>query len=385
MKKPQPMLTKVVVSSLCLSLLMGACQGKKSTVLDEENSGEKQQIKPGLVLYNSIIEQSNARGQLLWRLRTKRVSYTQEDKIAKVEGIIGNLYENNRIILQLSADGGEVTGEGKEIYMQGNILVVDTRNKVELKGEKVVWKPEENYLKLTGKNKIKASHENMVVLAEEAEYDTKRQILRLKDNIKATTKQPTLQLSTSRLDWQVAEDKIIGDKPLTVIRYQDRLVADIIKTDRGKVDLNQHIATISGNVEYQSLNPLLIAATSRLVWYYDKRQVEAPETVLLKQPKEEVTITANRVNFDMEDKKVYMRGGVYGRNHSRKSEIYADEALWDLAVSPAQIQATGNVSYKQSEPPLLVRGIKAWGSLASENILVEGIGNAQVVTTIEIE
>lgn len=385
MRKQQLGLKRIGVLSLFLAALVLGCRGDKSLVLEEENGVEKQQIKPGLVLYNSTIEQSDAKGQILWRLRTKKVSYSQEDKIARVEGIVGNLYENNGIILQLSAEGGKVTGEGKEIHMQGNILVIDTRNRVELRGEEVVWKPEENYLRLTGKNHIKASHENMVVLAKEAEYNTKKQILSLKDNIKATTKQPTLQLSTSHLDWRVGEDKIVGDKPLTIIRHQNGLITDIVKTNRGEVDLNRHIATIRDKVEYQSLNPLLQAATSRLVWYYDKREVEAPEAIILRQPGEEVTISANRASFHMEEKKVYLGKGVYGKNYMRKLEIYADNAVLDLGVSPSQIQATGNVSYRQSQPPLLVSGIKAWGSLGDKNIFVQGDGKTQVLTTIEIK
>lgn len=385
MRKQQLGLKRIGVLSLFLAALVLGCRGYKSLVLEEENGGEKQQIKPGLVLYNSTIEQSDAKGKILWRLRTKKVSYSQEDKIARVEGIVGNLYENNRIILQVGAEGGEVTGEGKEIQMRGNILVIDTRNRVELRGEEVVWKPEENYLRLTGKNHIKASHEKMVVLAKEAEYNTKKQILSLKDNIKATTKQPTLLLSTSHLDWRVGEDKIVGDKPLTIIRYQNGLVTDMVKTNRGEVDLNGHIATIRDKVEYQSINPLLQAATSRLVWYYDKREVEAPEAILLRQPGEEVTISANRASFHMEEKKVYLGKGVYGKNYMGKLEIYADNAVLDLGVSPSQIQATGNVSYRQSKPPLLVSGIKAWGSLGDKKIFVQGDGKTQVLTTIEIK
>jgi len=137
--------SRIVGLSLCLILLSGCQTTENPTPIETEDKLSKPPIEQGLVLYNSVLEQSNADGQTLWRLKTDKVVYTQDKKIAKLENLTGNLFENGEIILKVSADYGEIRSDGKEIYLNDNILAVDPRNQAELRGHYVEWKPEKNY------------------------------------------------------------------------------------------------------------------------------------------------------------------------------------------------------------------------------------------------
>jgi len=294
--------------------------------------------------------------------------------------IVRNLFENDKIILKVSADAGEVTKEGKEIFLRGNILVIDPRNQAEFRGEEVVWKPEENFLVITGKDQIKASHEKLVVTAKEGRYNTQNQVLELNKDVLATTNKPTLQLKTQHLYWQIPQDKVIGNKPLNLLRFEDNIITDKLDTQQIEVDLNTSVAVISGNVEYQSVKPSLQAATTRIIWYYGDRIMESNQATQLIQPDQRTNLTANIVKFNLAENQVYLQDGVYGYTQDNATEIYADQMLWN--VDSQEINAEGNVFYKQLNPDVNLKGVKAWGNLKDKNITVQGNDNTKVITNI---
>jgi len=374
------MFIKKSFAFLCLCFFLVSCQGQSQPPQEVNDNEANREVEQGLVLYNSTIEQSNADGNTLWRISTEKAIYAQDNQSAKIEEIVGNLFENNEIILKVKADRGEVTKEGKEIFLEGNILVIDPRNKAEFRGEEVVWKPEDNFLVVTGQDKIKASHEKLVVTAKEGIYNTKNQVLELSKDVFATTNKPTLQLTTEHLYWRIPQAKVIGNKPLNMIRFDEKIITDKLNSQQVEVDLNNSVAVISGNVEYQSIKPSLQAATTRVVWYYGDRIMESNQPTKLIQPDKGTTLTANFVKFNLEENQVYLQEGIYGETKDKESEIYADKMVWN--VDNEEINAEGNVYYRQLNPDLNLKGIKAWGNLRDKNITVQGDNSTRVITNI---
>lgn len=376
------MLIKRPFIFFCLCFLLVSCQNNQPPE-EINNNQTKREVEQGLVLYNSTIEQSDANGDTLWRISTEKAIYSQDNESAKIKKIVGNLFANNQIILKVSADEGEVTREGKEIFLRGNILVVDPRNKAEFRGEEVMWKPEEHFLKVTGKEKIKASHEKLVVTAKQGVYNTQNQVLELNQDVLAITNKPTLQLTTQHLYWRIPDNKIIGNKPVNLVRYENNIVTDKLNTQQVEVDLNNRIAVVSGNVEYQSLKPSLQGSTTRITWYYSDRHLEANQGTQLIQPEEGTKLTANIVKFNLGENRVYLEEGVYGYTKDKEVEIYGDKVLWN--VDNQEINVEGNVLYQQKNPDMNLKGVKAWGSLKDKNMMVEGDGQTKVVTTIYLQ
>lgn len=361
---------------MCFSLL--SCQGENNQPETEEKSDFNREVEKGLVLFDATLEQSNADGETLWRLSTEKVVYTQDQKIAKLDSVTGNLFENGEIILQFKAKKGEIRKDGKEIYLQDDILAVDPRNEAELRGSYVEWKPEEHYFMI--QENIKANHAKLTVTAKQAKYNTKHQILELNDNIIANTKKPKLQLKTEHLYWKIPQAKIIGNRPLAMTRYENKIVTDKLTTEQAEIDLNKNRAVIQGNIEYKSLEPPLQAATNRIVWYYEDRKMEANQPIKLLQTEDDMTLTANLAKLNLAEKKVYLEGGIYGEAVSNEAKIYADNLDWDL--DKEEILANGNVYYQQINPDFNLQGVKAIGNLPEKNITVTGDYQNKVTTVI---
>lgn len=368
--------------SLITCILLTSCQGNNSDQqVDGEDTEFKREIEQGLVLINSTIEQSSTQGEVLWRISADKAVYAEDNQTANLENITGNLFEKGEIILKIVAEKGKVTKDGQRIYLQGGIIALDPRNNAELKGEEVIWKPEEHILIMTGKDRVNANHEDLVISSNQVKYNTENQILELEGNIIGTTRKPTLQITTEHLFWRINENKIIGNKLLNITRYDEQnIITDKMKTDQAEIDLKNNIATLNGNIEYQSLQPALQAATQRITWYYDSRWIEAINTTKLVQPEENLTLTANIVKFNLDKNEVYLQEGVYGESNNKESEIYGDMIIWNTETK--NIYGEGNIYYKQQNPELNLRGAKAYGNLGAKNITVQGDSTQRVVTNI---
>lgn len=361
---------------ICLSLL--GCQNKNQTTIIENKPNVNREVEQGLVLYNATLEQSNADGKTLWKLSTEKVVYTQDKKIATLENLTGNLFENGKIILKVSAKKGEIRNDGKEIFLKDNILALDTRNKAEFKGDSIEWKPEENYLIV--QQNFKVNHPKLTMTAQQAKYNTQNQIVEVSENILANMKNPQLHLKTQHLYWKISEEKIIGDRSLLITRYDDKIVTDKLTTQQAEVDLNSNIAVIQGNIEYQSLKPPLQAATNRILWNYQERKMEANQPIQLVQTEDKMTLTANLAKLNLAENNVYLEGGIYGEAVGNEAKIYADNLTWNL--DEKQITANSNVYYQQLNPDFNLRGTKAVGKLQEKNITVTGDDQNKVITII---
>ncbi len=369
------MLIRLLCLILCLSVV--ACQAEPEAETSQDNYPNRE-IEQGLVLYNATLEQSNAEGETLWKLSAKKVVYTQDKKIAKLENITGNLFRKEELILQISAKKGEVKRDGQEIFLQEDILAKDPRNEAELRGDEVEWRPEENILIV--RQNLKGNHAKLTASAQEGKYYAQEQRLELSGKILATTKNPPLQMKTEHLYWNIAQGKIIGDHYLEMIRYQDNLITDKLTTDRAEVDLNTNTALIKGNIEYKSLKPPLQAATDVALWQYKQRIVQGNRPIKLIQTEDNMTLTANQAKVDLDKKMAYLDQGVYGEAAQDEVKIYADDLVWNIDTE--EVEATGNVYYQQINPEFNLTGVKALGKLKEKSVVVTGDYQTKVVTEI---
>ena len=204
---------------IAICLLLSACQSNSTpdSQTDNSNSEFQRQVEQGLVLFNSTLEQSNSEGKILWRLKTGKAVYSPDKKTAKLEKLTANLFSDGVLILQISADEGELRKDGQEIYLNKNIIAVDPRNQAELRGDEVIWFPENNIMTVTGTKGIKANHEKLSVVAKQAQYNTEVQVLELEKDIIATSNKPALQLKTQRLFWNIETDEVIGNEKLNLL------------------------------------------------------------------------------------------------------------------------------------------------------------------------
>ncbi|AFY79419.1 MAG: LPS export ABC transporter periplasmic protein LptC [Hydrococcus sp. C42_A2020_068] len=362
-----------------LLLSLGACQQQREQPEKvDNNSSPASEPETRLVLNNATLEQSNNRGQPLWKIQVEKASYSPDRKMAQVSKIRGNLYQDGKVVLQVSADTGEIYRDGEQIFLKKNIIATDPRNGAVIRSEEVEWRPKEDVL--MARQNLRGSNAKFNALAKEGKYYTRQERLELIGNIVATAKEPQLQLKTEHLNWNISQDKVIGDRPLTMVRFQDKTVTDRVAADRGEVNLRIASTTIQDRVEFRSVDPPVQIAADTVTWNYRNRLVLSNRPVRLYHYTEQVTITGNQAQVDLAKEVARLKGGVRGYGSRNQAKLYSREMTW--YVSSQRVEAVGNVIYEQADPQFNVTGDRAVGRLQDNNVVVSGNSQDRVVTEI---
>jgi LPS export ABC transporter protein LptC len=360
---------------ICLSAVLIACQPPGQNAKD---SGVTRR-ESHLVLNNATLEQSNAKGQTVWKVQVREANYSPDRKKADLQEIRGNLFQDGKLVLQVSADRGEIVKDGSDISLKENIIAKDPRNGIVIRADAIHWQPEQDLVRIP--NNFRGSQAKLEVSAKEGRYYTRKQRLELIGQIVATAKNPRLQLKTERLYWNIPQHQIIGDRRLEIVRYQDKEVTDRLVTNRSEIDINKNSVLIQDNVEFKSLDPPLQMSSNFLLWNYQDRTVKSDQPIQLFHYRDGIKIVGNRAQINLTQKVAQLYGGVEGSNSRTQAKLYAEKLTWNIAAQV--LEAVGNVTYEQSKPPQFhLTGERATGRLQDNSMVVTGGDREQVVTEI---
>ncbi|MGB5770662.1 MAG: LPS export ABC transporter periplasmic protein LptC [Crocosphaera sp.] len=362
---------------LLLLLSLVACQSGKQASQNLETSGETRD-ETSLSLENATLEQSNADGEILWKIQVDEAKYSPDRKKADLTAVKGNIFQDGKVVLQVKADKGEIQRDGAEIFLKDNVVAVDPRNKAVIRSGEVEWQPQESLL-IVRKN-LRGSHPQLEASANEGKYNTRQQKLELTGKIKATSEEKRLQLKTEHLIWDIPKQTVFGDRLLNVVRFQDKIITDRLVANRATVRLDKKQIIVKENIEYKSIKPPLQVATNEILWHYQSRQVYSNQPVQLIQYQDNVTVTGNEAHIDLENNMAYLKGGVQGLSQNNDSKLYANNLTWNMVAQT--IEAVGNVIYEQNQNPKFnLTGEKAVGTLVDNNIVVTNSDRQQRVVT----
>ncbi|AFZ33680.1 protein of unknown function DUF1239 [Stanieria cyanosphaera PCC 7437] len=333
-----------------------------------------------LVLNNAVLEQSNVEGGTLWKLKAVNTVYSDDQKIAYLDQVTGNLLQNDQLILQLSGKKAEVRDNGTIIFLRDQVIVTDPRNGAILRSDEIEWRPKENLLIV--RQNLTGTHPQLSITAKEGRYYTDTSTLALQGNIVATSQKPSLQLKTEQLQWQIPQQKIKSDRNLELVRYQGESVTDRLVADKGEVDLAKNTVTLHNNIELVSLQPQLQIATNSISWNYQTRIVNTSQPIQILERQDQLTVTGNQGEIDLQQQVARLDNGVKGINPSKRSELYARQLIWNIATET--VEAVGNVIYEQADPQINLTGDRAVGKLTENKIIVssDNQDNKQVTSVI---
>ncbi|EAZ93906.1 LPS export ABC transporter periplasmic protein LptC [Crocosphaera chwakensis] len=366
---------RVVILVLLFSLV--ACKSGKQASENLETPGETRD-ETNLKLQNATLEQSNAEGELLWKIQVDEAKYSPDRKKANLTAVKGNILQDGEVVLRVKSDYGVINRDGAEIFLRDNVVAVDPRNKAVLRSQEVEWQPDASLL--TVRKNVRGSHPQLEVSAEEGKYNTREQKLELTGKIEATAEEKQLQLKTEHLIWEVPKQTIIGDRLLTMIKFQDKTIIDRLVANRARVLLDKKHVIVQENIEYKSLKPPLQVATNEIIWHYQTRQVYANKPVQLIQYEQNVTVTGNQAHVNLAENMAYLTGGVKGISQTNDSKLYSNNLTWNILAQT--IEAYGNVIYEQNQNPKLnLTGEKAVGTLVDNNIVVTNSNQQERVVT----
>jgi lipopolysaccharide export system protein LptA len=101
----------------------------------------------------------------------------------------GDLFQDGKVVLQVSADSGEIEEDGQKVFLKGQITATDTRNGAVLRGDELEWRPKEDLLVV--RNNLKGNHPQLQATAKEGRYFTRKQQVELLGQVAAYQKTQT--------------------------------------------------------------------------------------------------------------------------------------------------------------------------------------------------
>jgi LPS export ABC transporter protein LptC len=360
--------------------LLSACNAQNKTEKKLKQDTKSTTIEGSLVFNNVTLDQADEKGRPLWKVKAKQATYSKDKKIAQIKTPTGDLFQDGQIVLQVSADSGEVQvrDAGNKIFLKGQVTATDIRNGAVFRGDELEWSPKEDLLVV--RNNLKGNHPQLQATAKEGRYSTRKQQVELFGQVAAIAKDPDLQMKTEHLLWQIKENQAISDKRTQIERYKVKTVTDRVEADQSQVNLKTKIAILKQNIQVTSIEPPVLMSSNSAIWNLKARTVVCDQPLKIVHQKENVVITANQGQVDLDRKVANLTGGVQGINNKNQANLYANQMTWEIPTQ--KIQAAGNVIYKQVNPPFNVTGPTAVGKLQDQSIVVSSEPGKRVVTEI---
>jgi LPS export ABC transporter protein LptC len=367
---------------LLFLLMVSGCGNQKKTTSppppETTTTTENPDTDSRLIFKNITLEQADEKGKPLWKIKAEQASYTQEKKVAELKNLSGNLYQDGQIVLKISAAKGKIERNGEIVWLEDKIIAIDPRNGAEIKCQKAQWKPKENLLIVD--SQITATHPQLQVVAQRGEYFTKEEKLVLNNKILAKAIKALAQLKTEQLIWYIPQQKIMGDRPLDIEKYEKNTATDRLQAGKGELNLKTEIAYLDNNLELNSVNPPLQIASKSATWEVKTRTVTTENPIKIIDKKEQITVTGNKGKINLDQEMAFLSDGVTGESLLQQAQLYSTQLTWN--IQQQLFTAEGKVIYQQSDPQFIATGNKAIGKLTEKNITVTSNGGERVVTEI---
>lgn len=370
----------LICISLILSLV--ACGESEVTEENlTENPTPEEENQTELTLNDVSLEQTSVEGKILWRVESEQAKYDRDRQVVLVENPEGELFQEGKSIYSIRALKGEVYQEEKKILLQGEVFAEDQENQVVLRGRELEWLPEENLLILrynfTGENDdVKGSAESAQIFtldrrmelygkvvmrvekptvnlrteklvwlmregqflsdvpisiermedakitsrafADGSGFDLNNNIAILRQNAQVVFSEPSLQISSQEMSWNLEEETIKSPTPVTVLEKEEKVV---LKGNKGEGDLNNKTFYLEGNVVGIGEQNGAQLNSDRLTWYFETESFDAEGNVVYRQLDPPLNTKGPKASGQLKGENVVMTGG----SSNVVTEIFPDE------------------------------------------------------------
>jgi LPS export ABC transporter protein LptC len=333
-----------------------------------EGSNDLSKFDNSLTFSNVTLEQADAKGQPWWKVKATQAIYSKDQKTATVEQPEGELFQDGKAIFKLKGSKAEVIQDGKSIVLKGDIIATDLRDGTQLQGREIEWQPTQD--KLFVRKQFAAQHKKMKLTGEEGRFDSRKREADILGKVMAEVKEPNLRMQTKQLKWWLAQERIESQQPLQIDRIVNKQVTDQAAANKGSYNLKDQTASLQQNAQVLLPTQNLTATGNELTWNLKQQIVEAKQPITLNNTAQKVTLTGDRGTVNMLAKTAILTGNVRGLSLSNQATVGADNLTW--LIEPQSFEATGNVTYKQVNPPFDLAGTKASGTIQDQQVVVSG-------------
>lgn len=362
---------------LVMPVALTACSGSRQAAKQiAEDSKSAEEFDTNFTFNDVTLEDFDPRGRIWWKVQAKQATYNRDKKIARVLEPRGEFYQDGKPIIKVSAQSGEVIQNGKQLLLKGEITAIDTRNNLNLKGNELEWRPNDEILLL--RKKVVGTQKKLDASAEGGRYLTRKRELKLAGNVAAHVKDPRLLLKTDELIWQVPQDLILANRPLTIERYkakEPKTITDRAIAQQGRLDLKAQIVTVQNKAQLTMSDPAVSVLGNQVAWNLPSQMIEANQPVQIVNQKQRVTLSGDRGSMNLKTRMFYLTGNVQGTSAKNGATLATDDLTWNDITQ--EFEAKGNVKYSQTKPPFSTSGPTARGRLTEQQVVMSG---GQVVT-----
>ncbi|MEM7581528.1 MAG: LPS export ABC transporter periplasmic protein LptC [Cyanobacteria bacterium P01_A01_bin.80] len=357
-------------------LTLVSCGGEKPSIEEPVEDESVQEEESNFAFQGVALEQSDEKGQPIWKVNAKQAKYSKEGRKGEAENPDGELYQDGKIVYKIKADKASIRQDGKQLFLKGNIVATDPENGVVLRGNELEWRPKEDLMIV--RNQVNGTHKQLQAVAQEAKVKTREQRIDFFGGVVAKSVQPELQMKTERLTWMIEQEKLIGDRTMQIARFKNNKVTDRGRGDAAEVFLKTKIVNITKNAFIELLDPLVQIASNSITWNLNAENIKTNAPVKMVHRAENITVSGNRGELKIPQNTVYVQGNVRGIGQKGQS-IQSNNLTWYL--DKQSIEASGKVIYGQTDPQLTFKGDSATGNFKTENVVVKGGSSGDRVIT----
>ncbi|NMG57677.1 LPS export ABC transporter periplasmic protein LptC [Geitlerinema sp. P-1104] len=404
---------------LMVAVLVGACTPTAQSP-DPAESIPSQEVDPSLLFENVRLQQVDDDNNILWIVHAERVTYSSDRQVAQLENVSGQLYREGEPIYQVQGRSGTLEQEERTIFLEDEVVVVDLRDQVVVRGDRLDWQPQGDRLDIH--ENVTATHETAHLQAQQMVFLSDVQHLQAIGDVIANIDEPSLQVMTEELLWQIPEQLVLSEVAVQVARYdwleappeaiaptpdpvqgddevanevdgdnamqpqdpppeprdlQAVTVTDRAAAERIEVNLETQVARLEENVRLALLEPAVDVASHRLDWDLKEQLLTSDVPLRVTHREKQVILSGNRGWMSLPDEVFYLQDGVEVLGQENQAQLTANELTW--FIPSETFEAEGNVAYRQVDPPLQLTGPRADGKLEEQTFVVTG---GDVVTEI---
>ncbi|MGY4591260.1 LPS export ABC transporter protein LptC [Thermostichus sp. MS-CIW-40] len=282
-----------------LALLSAGCGGPEW----DPDAPSEPISTPQLIYEDITLTQARPDGGILWRLQARLAEYESPPEngaapvqlgSAHLQAVEGEFFdEDNRAIRTRAERGSAYPGE-RRLELTGQVEVESERDNLRLEAQRVEWLPEQRLLQAEG---------------------------------------------------QVKVELLEGQGSL----WGDRLLVDF---GQAQMQLENWDPTQPVRAEYR--DPDLELAASRFLWQFGVGEVQAVGSVEVYAPLQALRLSGGQLRAPLPFAELRLLDNVKAKAEQTGQELEAQEIRW--RIGSTQLQAQGNVRYRQPGQALTVRG-----------------------------
>ena len=292
-----------ILSSLAALALLSLACGALEPSPDRDPTPADPIPTPQLIYEDITLTQARPDGAILWRLQARLAEYESPPEngaapvqlgSAHLQAVQGEFFdEDNRAIRTRAERGSAYPGE-RRLELTGQVEVESERDNLRLQAQRVEWLPEQRRLQAEGQVKVEL------------------------------------------LDGQ---GSLQGE----------RLIVDF---GQAQMQLENWDPTQPVRAEYR--DPDLELAASRFLWQFGVGEVQAVGAVEVYAPLQALRLSGGQLRAPLPFAELRLLDNVKAKAEQTGQELEAQEIRW--RIGSTQLQARGNVRYRQPGQALTVRG-----------------------------